>query len=64
MRDSVSRLRDYVDAHGSISSNGSSLALSLVGDWINRGSTWGGGSLNSMIIFFDVRGWLNHIQNT
>ncbi|KAF7108807.1 hypothetical protein CFC21_109198 [Triticum aestivum] len=64
MRDSLSRLRDYVDAHGSISSNGSSSAVSLVGDRRNRGSTWGGGSLNSMTQFSSMLGeWLNHIQN-
>ncbi|KAM0883314.1 hypothetical protein ACQ4PT_031730 [Festuca glaucescens] len=64
MRDSLSRLRDYVDAHGSISSNGTSSAVSLVGDRRNRGSTWGGGSLNSMTQFSSMLGeWLNHIQN-
>lgn len=64
MRDSLSRLRDYVDAHGSISSNGSSSAVSLVGDRRNRGSTWGGGNLNSMTQFSSMLGeWLNHIQN-
>ncbi|CAM0911658.1 unnamed protein product [Alopecurus aequalis] len=64
MRDSLSRLRDYVDAHGSISSNGTSSAVSSVGDRRNRGSTWGGGSLNSMTQFSSMLGeWLNHIQN-
>ncbi|KAG8087652.1 hypothetical protein GUJ93_ZPchr0010g10722, partial [Zizania palustris] len=64
MRDSLSRLRDYVDAHGSISSNGTSSVVSLVGDRRNRGSTWGGGNLNSMTQFSSTLGeWLNHIQN-
>ncbi|KAF8653973.1 hypothetical protein HU200_062113 [Digitaria exilis] len=64
MRDSLSRLRDYVDAHGSISSNGTSSAVSVVGDRRNRGSTWGGGNLNSMTSFSSTLGeWLNHIQN-
>jgi myotubularin-related protein 1/2 len=35
MRDSLSRLRDYVDAHGSISSNGSPSAVSVVGDRVS-----------------------------
>jgi myotubularin-related protein 1/2 len=105
MRDSLTRLRDYVDAHGSISSNGTPSAVSVVGDrvcgWLfqrfkgfdfyqilclqafqeqyetrevlyfifslvqrNRGSTWGGGNLNSMTSFSSTLGeWLNHIQN-
>ncbi|KAK3124099.1 hypothetical protein QOZ80_8AG0640420 [Eleusine coracana subsp. coracana] len=64
MRDSLSRLRDYVDAHGSISSNGTPSAVSAVGDRRNRGSTWGGGTLNSMTSFSSTLGeWLNHIQN-
>jgi len=64
MRDSLSRLRDYVDAHGSISSNGTPSAVSVVGDRRNRGSTWGGGNLNSMTSFSSTLGeWLNHIQN-
>ncbi|ONM04141.1 Phosphatidylinositol-3-phosphatase myotubularin-1 [Zea mays] len=64
MRESLSRLRDYVDAHGSISSNGSPSAVSVVGDRRNRGSTWGGGNLNSMTSFSSTLGeWLNHIQN-
>ena len=30
----------------------------------NRGSTWGGGNLNSMTSFSSTLGeWLNHIQN-
>jgi myotubularin-related protein 1/2 len=30
----------------------------------NRGSTWGGGNLNSMTSFSSILGeWLNHIQN-
>lgn len=37
MRDSLFRLRDYVDTHGSVSSNGTSSAVSLVGD---RVSLW------------------------
>uniref|UniRef100_A0A0E0LXW4 Myotubularin phosphatase domain-containing protein n=1 Tax=Oryza punctata TaxID=4537 RepID=A0A0E0LXW4_ORYPU len=64
MRDSLFRLRDYVDAHGSVSSNGTSSAVSLVGDRRNRGSTWGGGNLNSMTQFSSTLGeWLNHIQS-
>ncbi|XP_006660379.1 phosphatidylinositol-3-phosphatase myotubularin-1-like [Oryza brachyantha] len=64
MRDSLYRLRDYVDAHGSISSNGISSAVPLVGDRRNRGSTWGGGNLNSMTQFSSTLGeWLNHIQS-
>ncbi|KAL6859179.1 hypothetical protein ACP4OV_018181 [Aristida adscensionis] len=64
MRDSLSRLRDYVDAHGAISSNGAPSAVSVVGDRRNRGSTWGGGNLNSMTSFSSTLGeWLNHIQN-
>jgi len=35
MRDSLSRLRDYVDAHGSISSNGTPSAVSVVGDRVS-----------------------------
>ncbi|KAL6660970.1 hypothetical protein ACP70R_000354 [Stipagrostis hirtigluma subsp. patula] len=64
MRDSLSRLRDYVDTHGAISSNGTPSAVSVVGDRRNRGSTWGGGNLNSMTSFSSTLGeWLNHIQN-
>ncbi|KAF2920904.1 phosphatidylinositol-3-phosphatase myotubularin-1 [Oryza sativa Japonica Group] len=64
MRDSLFRLRDYVDTHGSVSSNGTSSAVSLVGDRRNRGSTWGGGNLNSMTQFSSMLGeWLNHIQS-
>uniref|UniRef100_A0A0D9XAT0 Myotubularin phosphatase domain-containing protein n=1 Tax=Leersia perrieri TaxID=77586 RepID=A0A0D9XAT0_9ORYZ len=64
MRDSLFRLRDYVDTHGSVSSNGISSAVSHVGDRRNRGSTWGGGNLNSMTQFSATLGeWLNHIQS-
>ncbi|XP_071706869.1 phosphatidylinositol-3-phosphatase myotubularin-1-like [Rutidosis leptorrhynchoides] len=60
MRDSLVRLRDYLDTHGSKSSDGMSSYL-RTGGW-----TWGGGNLSSMsasVSTLGDSGWLSHIQN-
>ncbi|KAF9597060.1 hypothetical protein IFM89_015251 [Coptis chinensis] len=60
MRDSLVRLRDYLDTHGATSSDGMSSFL-RDGGW-----TWGGGNLSSMsasVSTLGDTGWLIHIQN-
>uniref|UniRef100_A0A162A3V2 phosphatidylinositol-3,5-bisphosphate 3-phosphatase n=1 Tax=Daucus carota subsp. sativus TaxID=79200 RepID=A0A162A3V2_DAUCS len=60
MRDSLARLRDYVDTHGTASSDG---ILSFLR---HGGSTWGGGNLSSMsasVATLGDSGWLIHVQN-
>ncbi|PIA54808.1 hypothetical protein AQUCO_00901002v1 [Aquilegia coerulea] len=60
MRDSLGRLRDYVDTYGSTSSDGMSSFLR------NGGWTWGGGNLSSMSASVSTLGdtvWLIHIQS-
>ncbi|KAG7608107.1 GRAM domain [Arabidopsis suecica] len=60
MRESFSRLRDYLDMHGTTSSDGTSSFLRH-GGW-----TWGGGNLSSMSASVSVlgdSGWLSHIQS-
>ncbi|KAJ4805511.1 Myotubularin [Rhynchospora pubera] len=60
MRESLSRLREYVDTHGTTSSDGTSSFLR------NGGSTWGGGNLSSMsgsASTLGDTGWLTHVQN-
>lgn len=60
MRESLSRLRDYVDTHGATSSDGMSSFLR------NGGWTWGGGNLSSMsasVSTLGDSGWLIHVQN-
>ncbi|XP_022860439.1 phosphatidylinositol-3-phosphatase myotubularin-1-like [Olea europaea var. sylvestris] len=60
MRDSLSRLRDYVDTHGATSSDGMSSFLRH-GGW-----TWGGGNLSSMsasVSTLGDSGWLIHVQS-
>ncbi|XP_072995261.1 phosphatidylinositol-3-phosphatase myotubularin-1-like [Typha latifolia] len=60
MRESLNRLREYVDTHGTTSSDGMSSFL-RTGGW-----TWGGGNLSSMsasVATLGVSGWLIHIQN-
>lgn len=60
MRDSLSRLRDYLDTYGSTSSDGMSSFLRH-GGW-----TWGGGNLSSMsasVSTLGDTGWLIHVQN-
>lgn len=60
MRDSLSRLRDYLDTHGTTSSDGMSSFLR------HGGSTWGGGNLSSMsasVSTLGDSGWLIHVQN-
>ncbi|XP_013703068.1 phosphatidylinositol-3-phosphatase myotubularin-1-like isoform X2 [Brassica napus] len=60
MRESYSRLRDYLDMHGATSSDGRSSFLRHTG-W-----TWGGGNLSSMsasVSLLGDSGWLIHIQN-
>ncbi|KAJ4851573.1 Carrier protein, mitochondrial [Turnera subulata] len=60
MRDSLSRLRDYVDTHGTTSSDGMSSFLR------NGGWTWGGGNLSSMsasVSTLGDSGWLIHVQS-
>lgn len=60
MRESLARLRDYLDTHGSTSSDGMS-------SFMRHGeSTWGGGNLSSMsasVSTLGDTGWLNHIQS-
>ncbi|PWA78979.1 GRAM domain-containing protein [Artemisia annua] len=60
MRESLVRLRDYLDTHGTKSSDGVSSFLR------NGGWTWGGGNLSSMsasVSTLGDSGWLQHIQN-
>ncbi|XP_078434273.1 phosphatidylinositol-3-phosphatase myotubularin-1-like isoform X2 [Wolffia australiana] len=60
MRDSLTRLRDYLDTHGTTSSDGMSSFLR------NGGWTWGGGNLSSMsasVSNFGDSGWLVHVQS-
>ncbi|XP_024465254.1 phosphatidylinositol-3-phosphatase myotubularin-1 isoform X6 [Populus trichocarpa] len=60
MRESLSRLRDYLDTHGSTSSDGT-LSLLRHGGW-----TWGGGNLSSMsasVATLGDSGWLIHVQS-
>ncbi|XP_073041858.1 phosphatidylinositol-3-phosphatase myotubularin-1-like isoform X1 [Primulina eburnea] len=60
MRESLARLRDYVDTHGSNSSDGMSSFLRH-GGW-----TWGGGNLSSMsasVSTLGDSGWLIHVQS-
>ncbi|KAG5408067.1 hypothetical protein IGI04_004386 [Brassica rapa subsp. trilocularis] len=58
--ESFSRLRDYLDMHGTTSSDGTSSFLRH-GGW-----TWGGGNLSSMsasVSLLGESGWLSHIQS-
>ncbi|KAJ8759155.1 hypothetical protein K2173_004162 [Erythroxylum novogranatense] len=60
MRESLSRLRDYLDTHGTTSSDGMSSFLRH-GGW-----TWGGGNLSSMsasVSSLGDSGWLIHVQS-
>ncbi|RWR83461.1 phosphatidylinositol-3-phosphatase myotubularin-1-like protein isoform X1 [Cinnamomum micranthum f. kanehirae] len=60
MRDSLARLRDYLDTHGAASSDGQSSFLR------NGGWTWGGGNLSSMsasVSTLGDSGWLIHVQS-
>ncbi|XP_010423566.1 PREDICTED: phosphatidylinositol-3-phosphatase myotubularin-2-like [Camelina sativa] len=60
MRESFSRLRDYLDMHGTTSSDGTSSFLR------HGASTWGGGNLSSMSASVSLLGdsnWLSHIQS-
>ncbi|CAI9273135.1 unnamed protein product [Lactuca saligna] len=60
MRESLVRLRDYLDTHGTTSSDGMSSFLR------NGGWTWGVGNLSSMsasVSTLGDSGWLQHIQN-
>ncbi|KFK24900.1 hypothetical protein AALP_AA8G039600 [Arabis alpina] len=60
MRESFSRLRDYLDINGITSSDGTSSFLRQ-GGW-----TWGGGNLSSMsasVSLLGESGWLSHIQS-
>ncbi|XP_051116205.1 phosphatidylinositol-3-phosphatase myotubularin-1 isoform X5 [Andrographis paniculata] len=60
MRDSLTRLREYVDTHGANSSDGMSSFLRH-GGW-----TWGGGNLSSMsasVSTLGATGWLIHVQS-
>ncbi|KAI3470564.1 hypothetical protein Pfo_027227 [Paulownia fortunei] len=60
MRESLVRLRDYVDTHGANSSDGMSSFLRH-GGW-----TWGGGNLSSMsasVSTLGDSGWLIHVQS-
>ncbi|KAF5729439.1 phosphatidylinositol-3-phosphatase myotubularin-1-like [Tripterygium wilfordii] len=60
MRESFSRLRDYLDTHGTTSSDGMSSFLRH-GGW-----TWGGGNLSSMsasVSTLGDSGWLIHVQS-
>ncbi|CAM8968163.1 unnamed protein product [Rhodiola kirilowii] len=59
MRDSLARLRDYLDTYGATSSDGMSSFLRYSG-W-----TWGGGNLSSMSASVSTLGasaWLVHVQ--
>ncbi|KAK6929111.1 Myotubularin-like, phosphatase domain [Dillenia turbinata] len=60
MRESLARLRDYLDTHGATSSDGMSSFLRH-GGW-----TWGGGNLSSMsasVSTLGDSGWLIHVQS-
>ncbi|XP_010452352.1 PREDICTED: phosphatidylinositol-3-phosphatase myotubularin-2 [Camelina sativa] len=60
MRESFSRLREYLDMHGTTSSDGTSSFLR------HGASTWGGGNLSSMSASVSLLGdsnWLSHIQS-
>ncbi|XP_044461637.1 phosphatidylinositol-3-phosphatase myotubularin-1-like [Mangifera indica] len=60
MRESFARLRDYLDTHGTTSSDGMSSFLRH-GGW-----TWGGGNLSSMsasVSTLGDSGWLIHVQS-
>ncbi|KAL3523541.1 hypothetical protein ACH5RR_016375 [Cinchona calisaya] len=60
MRESLVRLRDYLDTHGASSSDGMSSFLRH-GGW-----TWGGGNLSSMsasVSTLGDSGWLIHVQS-
>ncbi|GKU91610.1 hypothetical protein SLEP1_g5463 [Rubroshorea leprosula] len=60
MRESFTRLRDYLDTHGAASSDGMSSFLRH-GGW-----TWGGGNLSSMsasVSTLGDSGWLIHVQS-
>ncbi|XP_050209825.1 phosphatidylinositol-3-phosphatase myotubularin-1-like isoform X2 [Mercurialis annua] len=60
MRESLSRLRDYVDTYGTTSSDGISSFLRH-GSW-----SWGGGNLSSMsasVSTLGDTGWLIHVQS-
>ncbi|KAL1201447.1 Phosphatidylinositol-3-phosphatase myotubularin-2 [Cardamine amara subsp. amara] len=60
MRESFSRIRDYLDVHGTTSSDGTSSFLRH-GGW-----SWGGGNLSSMsasVPLLGDSGWLSHIQS-
>ncbi|XP_048498934.1 phosphatidylinositol-3-phosphatase myotubularin-1 isoform X2 [Beta vulgaris subsp. vulgaris] len=60
MRESLSRLREYLDTYGTTSSDGMSSYLR------HGGSSWGGGNLSSMstsVSTLGDSGWLIHVQN-
>ncbi|XP_024526893.1 phosphatidylinositol-3-phosphatase myotubularin-1 [Selaginella moellendorffii] len=60
MRDSLGRLRDYLDTFGASSSDGSSSLLR------GGGSIWGGGNFSSTAAAVSAlgdSGWLTHIHN-
>ncbi|XP_022133857.1 phosphatidylinositol-3-phosphatase myotubularin-1 isoform X2 [Momordica charantia] len=60
MRESLTRLREYLDTHGAKSSDGMSSYLRH-GGW-----TWGGGNLSSMsasVSTLGDSGWLIHVQS-
>ncbi|KAH7537013.1 phosphatidylinositol-3-phosphatase myotubularin-1 isoform X2 [Ziziphus jujuba] len=60
MRDSLARLREYVDTYGATSSDGMSSFLRH-GGW-----SWGGGNLSSMsasVSTLGDSGWLIHVQS-
>ncbi|XP_022938924.1 phosphatidylinositol-3-phosphatase myotubularin-1-like isoform X1 [Cucurbita moschata] len=60
MRESLTRLREYLDTHGEKSSDGMSSFLRH-GGW-----TWGGGNLSSMsasVSTLGDSGWLIHVQS-
>ncbi|CAH9113528.1 unnamed protein product [Cuscuta epithymum] len=60
MRESLARLREYLDTHGTTSSDGMSSFLRH-GGW-----TWGGGNLSSMsasVSTLGDTGWLIHVQS-
>ncbi|KAH9607897.1 hypothetical protein KSS87_011914 [Heliosperma pusillum] len=60
MRESLSRLRDYLDTYGTTSSDGKSSYLR------HGGSSWGAGNLSSMsasVTTLGDSGWLSHVQN-
>ncbi|XP_039133486.1 LOW QUALITY PROTEIN: phosphatidylinositol-3-phosphatase myotubularin-1-like [Dioscorea cayenensis subsp. rotundata] len=60
MRESLARVRDYLDTHGTTSSDGMSSFLR------NGERTWSGGHLSSMsasVSSLGESGWLIHVQN-